>query len=348
MRVVLVRLSSLGDIIHSWPLAEGLRAAQPDMHLSWAVEAPFAPLVVGHPAVDAVIPVTTTRWRKHLLAARTRAEIAQLKGRFHELHPDITIDPQGVLKSALLTRWTRAPSRIGLAIPWRRERLIGLAYTSKLPGSSTHRHVVATNLELVRAVGGTPPSSPPNPDGSWLQRRLQDRTPPISANGPYAVLLPGAGHPTKVFSPAVLGQVCDAIFDAELEVIVPWGPGEEERAREVVAASGPGVRIAPPTDLEGLAVLLGRARVVVGGDTGPVHLAASFGVPTLGVYQVTDWRRNGPLGRAVEVVSAIEETEDGPTGSAWAQPTREITARDVIEGLHRLLAREKADPDSIG
>jgi heptosyltransferase-1 len=294
-----------------------------------------------------VIPVTTTRWRKHPLAARTRAAIAQLKGRFHELQPDLAIDSQGVLKSALVTRWTGAPSRIGLARPWRRERMIGFAYTARWAGSTTHRHVVATNLELVRAVGGTPPPSVPHPDGSWLLQRLADRTPPIPTDPPYAVLLPGAGHPTKALSPTVLGQLCDALTDTGIEPIVGWGPGEEERAREVVAAAGPGVRIAPPTDLEQLTVMLGRSRIVVGGDTGPVHLAASLGVPTLGIFKVTDWRRNGPLGSAVEVVSGVEEAAGGPRGSAWARPSREITARDVIEGLHRLLQRENAHPGSI-
>jgi heptosyltransferase-1 len=329
----------MGDIIHTWPLAEALRVAQPDMHLGWAVESPFIPIVEGHPAIDAVIPVATGRWRRRPFAATTRTEVAQLKGRFRELQPEIAIDSQGVLKSALLTRLTGAPARVGLARPWRRERLAGPAYTSTVPGCRSHRHVVATNLELARAAGGTPPSSPPAPDGSWLLQRLSHRPPPLPLEQPYAVLLPGAGHPRKVLPATDLGRVSDAIVDAGLEVVVAWGPGEERRAVAVESEAASGTRVAPATDLLELTLLLGGARLVVGGDTGPVHLAASLGVPTLGIYKVTDWRRNGPLGRSVEVVSGVDETDDAPTGSAWARPTRPVTAREVVEGVHRLLER---------
>ena len=137
MRVVLVRLSSLGDIVHTWPLAVAMRAARPEMHLTWVVEEPFRPLVEGHPAVDRVLTVTTRRWRRRPLAGRTRAEIAVLRGRFSELAPDLAIDSQGVLKSALITRCTGARKRIGLRRPWRREVLAGLAYTDTLAGGIT-------------------------------------------------------------------------------------------------------------------------------------------------------------------------------------------------------------------
>ena len=97
MRIVLVRLSALGDIVHTWPLAAALREASPDSHLTWVVEAPFAPLVDSHPAVDAVITTATRRWRRSPFSARTRAEVAALKSRFAELAPNLAIDSQGSL-----------------------------------------------------------------------------------------------------------------------------------------------------------------------------------------------------------------------------------------------------------
>ena len=97
MRIVLIRLSALGDIVHTWPLAAALRSAEPKAHLTWVVEEPLAPLVEGHPAVDAIVTVATGRWRKHPFSRSTRAEIAVFKTRLHELQPDLAIDAQGTL-----------------------------------------------------------------------------------------------------------------------------------------------------------------------------------------------------------------------------------------------------------
>jgi heptosyltransferase-1 len=333
MRVVLVRLSALGDIIHTWPLAEAIRQAEPSIHLTWVVESPFRPLVDGHPAVDSVITVRTGAWRRRPLAAQTRAEISLLKGSFHELQPSLAIDAQGLLKSALITRWTGAPRRAGLARPWRRELLAGIAYSEKVPGAPLGTHVAATNLELVRAVGIQPPDLTP-PDGRWL---LAPDEASAGPDGPYAVLLPGAGGAHKVMDVSTLAAVGRDLARTGFEVIVAWGPGEEERAEAVATLAGDGVRPAPPTDLLELAALMSRARVVIGGDTGPVHLAASLDVPTLGVFLASDWRRNGPLGSRTAVVTGAQELRDAPSGTARTRLDRAVGADEIISATRRLL-----------
>jgi lipopolysaccharide heptosyltransferase I len=335
--LVLVRLSALGDIIHTWPLAEALRSALPDLHLTWVVEQPFRTMVDGHPSVDGVITVATKRWRRRPLAARTRLEVALVKDSFLKLQPEIAVDPQGVLKSALITRWSGAPQRFGLARRWRRERIAGLAYTRTVAGSSRHRHVVASNLELVRAVGATPPPDIPAPDGSWLLDRLAGVPSPIPHERPYAVLLPGAGQTRKLLPVSTLSEIARRIAALGLEPVVVWGPGEQDRATAVVAAAGDRVTNAPPTDLEQLTVLLAGARIVIGGDTGPVHLAASLGVATVGVFTATDWRRNGPLGPRVAVVSGVAFPDRGPARSSRAISARLVTANEVATTAERLL-----------
>jgi len=338
MRVVLVRLSALGDIVHTWPLAEALRIEQPDMHLTWVVEEPFQPMVEGHPSVDNVITVATKRWRRQVLGRQTRAEIARLRGRFNELQPELTIDSQGVAKSAMIARLSGAPLRIGLARPWRRERLAGLAYTSTLHGSSSHRHVVATNLELVRAAGGNPPSEIQVPNGRWLRDRLSDRELPEPVAGPCVVLIPGAGWASKEIPVDTLAEVARGLAAPTLEVIVAWGPGERVRAEAVVGRAGSSARLAPRTDLCELVLLLSQARLVIGGDTGPVHLAASLGVPTLAVFTATDWQRNGPLGPRTDVISGTDTWCGGPSAAPHANPIRTITAVEVVDRAGELLA----------
>jgi heptosyltransferase-1 len=337
MRVVLVRLSALGDIVHTWPLAVALRRAQPEMHLTWVIEKPLLPLVDGHPAVDSVITVATKRWRRNIFSAETRSHIAILKTQLTEIQPDVVIDAQGVFKSALVAGLSGAETRVGLARPWRRERLAGVAYTSAIRGDPDHRHVVATNLQLVAAVGSRPPPSLPHPDGSWLLAKVADRTPVVPATPSFLALLPGTGRPEKIVPEADLIATARWSAAHDLPVVVLWGPGERDRAASIADAAGPAVELAPPTDLLDLARCLADARAVVGGDTGPVHLAASFGTPTLALFTATDWRRNGPLGARTEVVSGARLGNGGPTGSSRALKPGPVTADQIIAGLQRLL-----------
>lgn len=335
MRLVLVRLSALGDVVHTWPLAVAVRAARPDLHLTWVVEEPLRPLVEGHPAVDAVIGISSRRWRRHPFAATTRSEVAVLRSRLQELAPDLVVDVQGTLKSALVVRASRAPRRVGLARPWRREAVAGMAYTETVAGCRDRRHVVATNLELVRALGLEPPPETPAPDGRWLVARQPPEE--TAAVGRRAVLLPGAGAADKVLSVATLAEVAQRLAAHGLGVTVAWGPGEQERAAAVAAAAGDVATVAPPTDIPALARLLAGAALVVGADTGPVHLAASLGTPTVAVFLATDWRRNGPLGERVRVVAAAEPSNRGPTGSARARQVRMPAGAEIAEAAAALL-----------
>lgn len=336
MRLALIRLSAVGDIIHTWPLACALREAEPRCHLTWVVEEPFRPLVEGHPAVDAVLTTRTRQWRSRPWSNVTRAEIGMLKSAFHELRPEITIDPQGVLKSALVTRWTGAARRIGLARPWRRERLAAFAYTESTAGAAGRAHVAETNVEMVRALGLTPPGNA-LPDGAWLVQRVAGKRPGGPWGASYAVILPGSAGAHKVVSTDTLAEVSRGLTALGMDVVVAWGPGEEERARTVTGNAGAGVYLAPPTDLLELAALLDGAALVIGGDTGPCHLAASFGVPTVAVFLASDWRRNGPLGARTTVVSGAAEGPSGPSGSARLPSHRRVGAQEIIDAARDLI-----------
>jgi len=335
MRVILVRLSALGDVIHTWPLATALAAGLPDLHLTWVVEEPLLPLVEGHPAVDAVIPVGTRRWRRGPFSARTRAEVAVVRSRLRELSADVCVDAQGLLKSALVTRWTAAPDRVGFARPWRREVLAGWAYTRTVAGSRDDPHVVASNLALLRAFGLEPPRPAPDPDGRWLLGGASPAAP--DATSPYGVLLPGAGRADKVLPVSVLARAASHLAARGIVPVVGWGPGERERADEVVRVAAQPTRLAPPTDIRQLAGLLAAAAVVVGADTGPVHLAASLGAPTVAVHLATSPERNGPRGARVAVVSAVAPRRDGPSGAARARSAGPVELQRVLEAIDALL-----------
>ncbi len=329
MRVVLVRLSALGDIVHTWPLAESLKHHGIAHHLTWLVEAPLIPLVEGHPAVDAAIPVHTRSWRRRPFAEATRSELRNVLRALGPEKPEVCLDPQGVAKSALLTRLTGATRRIGLARPYRRELLAGLAYTECVPVPDHARHVVDWNLAFAAALGASSPDSPARPDGRWLLGENPPQRRPETA-----VLLPGAGHPAKILSIEELTDVARRLGERGLEVVVAWGPGERERAETIARLSGG--RPAPPTSIPELARLLAKAAIVIGADTGPVHLAASLGTPTVGVHLVTDPVRNAPCGPAVAVVNGAVPG-DGRRAAARTAMRRRPPPEEIVDRAIALL-----------
>lgn len=334
MRVVLVRLSALGDLVHTWPLATALRQALPQLHLTWVVEEPFRPMVEGHPAVDCVMTAATGRWRKSPFSRQTRTETASLQMKLREIHPDCALDPQGTLKSAWVTHLSGATDRVGLARPWRRELLARVAYTRCVDGDHDNPHVVASNLAMTRALG-IDAGDLQAPDGRWLLGRSASI--PETQSAPFSILLPGAGHPSKIMSSTVLGETASGLADRGQPALIAWGPGEKERAEEIVAASGDSSMLAPATTILELAHLLHKAALVVGGDTGPTHLAASLGTPTLGVFVATDWRRNGPLGDKSASMSVAKLASKVRPNRAKALGPGAPTSQEILHRCDELL-----------
>ncbi|MDD5564167.1 MAG: lipopolysaccharide heptosyltransferase I [Thermoanaerobaculaceae bacterium] len=327
MRIVLTRLSALGDIIHTWPLAEALAAGREPVELAWVVEEPFLPLVAPHPAVALAIPVATRRWRRHPAAVATRRELAGARAAVREFSPDLAIDPQGLVKSAVWAAFSRAPERLGLDRAHRRELLAGLCYTRTLAPPPQARHVVDINLSLLAAVGRPAPFGAA-PDGRFL---LLDAAAPGRGSAARVALLPATGGVGKAWpaeSFAALGRMAVA---AGFAPVVVWGPGEKALAEGIAAEAGRGVTLAPATSIPELAVLLSGCVAVVGGDTGPVHLAAALGVPTVAMFVATDPARNGPRGERVRILAATGVAAG--RGRARAAGGGEVRVEAAFEAL---------------
>jgi len=340
MRVILIRLSALGDIVHTWPLAHALREKDPNLHLSWIVEKSFRTLVEGHPSIDSVFETSTRSWRSSPFSSVTRHEIASLKTSLHELSPDIALDSQGTLKSAWVSRWTSAEKIVGLSRPWRREWPPGLLYDCRLPGSPKD-HVVDTNLALLRVLD--PTISPPalRPDGSWFLEKARRHHPDFPfPRQDYGLILPGAGREEKILPVSRLVEIAEGFSMRGLQPILAWGPGERERAEEIASRSP--ADIAPPTKLEELALLMSCARVVLGGDSGPLHLAASLNCPVLGIFLNTDPRRNGPLGPRVRIVDATRPRSRVRHSSSKARAGQLPDSHRILSLLDDLLDRPDA------
>ena len=327
MHILLTRLSALGDIVHTWPLADAITHGEGRVELAWVVEEPFLPLVKLHPAVTRAIPVATRRWRRRPFAASTRREISEARRLVREFAPEVALDSQGLCKSAIWGFLAGAEERVGLARSLRREALAGLCYTRTIAPPPGLRHVVDLNLSLVESLGLTAPYGA-SPDGTFLLRSVKP-----SEDPPAIALLPGTGGRRKTWPSERFAALARQIADRGLPVTVVWGPGQRELAESIVASAGPGVALAPATSLLELAALLARCAAVVGGDTGPVHLAASLGVPTVAIFVATDPERNGLRGPRVRVVAAARSGATG--GRARSGAMGEATVAEVVDALER-------------
>ena len=310
MRVVLTRLSAFGDIVHTWPLAAALGAAGHEV--GWVVEEELRQLVEGHPAVGRVFAVATRRWRRSPLSPATLFEVRECRRRIRCWGAAAVLDPQGLVKSALWGTLAGVPRRIGLHSSVRRERLAGLFYTETARPSPALAHVVDHNLSLLHPLG-LQHAVGAIPDGRFL---LAGRAP--ATRVPPVVVVAGTGRPDKAWPADRWSELAARLVAAGLPIVIAWGPGEEPLARAIAAGAGPGTKVAPPTSIGSLADLFAGAAVVVGGDTGPVHLAASLGVPTVGVFVATDARRTGPRGDSARIAAGTPPDVDAVERSVRA------------------------------
>lgn len=302
--ILVLRLSALGDIIHAVPAVNALRDANPEVSIGWLVEAPYAELVKLVAPVDEVFTVATKRWRRAKLEAGTRSEIASLGVRLQRFAwGQVSIDFQGLLKSSLFAVMAGASRRY--CFSWRaiREKPARLLGNRPVDVDQT-KHVVEWNMALAEGAGARPGA--PRFDLSRLPHDPTGALAPLMESGPI-VVFPGAGRPEKLWGAGRFRALADGLSrETGRRVVVAWGPGEESIAREIVA--GGGAEMAPPTDLRELAFVLRHAGAVVAGDTGPLHVAAAFDTPVVGLFGPTNPARNGPWGQLDRCVESWTTT----------------------------------------
>lgn len=316
-RILLVRLSAIGDCLHAAPVAAALRRAHPDAFIGWAIQEPAATLLRGHAGVD----------RFHLYPRRARGlgagldTLRRFRRELRSCRYDAALDVQGLTKSGLVAWWSGARHRIGFrGGPGMGSReLNALFLNRRFAVDLAVSHVVDRNLALLSASGLV---ADEHPAAEWRLPEYDEPGPlaflerhGLGAGG-YAVVSPGTIWRTKLWPPRRFAETVRRLGrERGLPVVVAWA-GEEERraAEEIVSAAGDGCRVllAPPTDLRELATLLRRAALFLGCDSGPAHLAAALNVPCVSVFGPTDPARNGPYGTRSAAVQLDERLDCQP------------------------------------
>lgn len=301
MKVLIVKVSALGDVIHALPVLPYLKSADPQVEIDWLVEESFAPLIDGHPLLRKVHRLRTKAWRRQGAAAGIGGALDMARSLRRERY-DVVLDLQGNSKSALFTILAGAPRRIGFDRHGVREWPNLLATNRKVTLRKADHHISDRSLAVARAAfpGGTEsPQAGPLPvtaEGrDTVERLLREFG---LANRKLVVLHYGTTWKTKLWPLDLWQDLAAALCEREgLQPVLTWGSEEERLAVEAIrdAAQGRAV-VWPRGSLTELTALLQRADVVVGGDTGPVHIAAAVGTPTVSIFRVTDATRTGPRG----------------------------------------------------
>jgi heptosyltransferase-1 len=342
-RLLVVRLGSMGDIIHTLPAVTAIRRAFPEASIGWIVEERWAELLCTlpeprsgprsprRPLVDRIHTVNTKTWRRSLFSTQTWEQIAAGLSELRAQRYEVAVDFQGAARSALLTRWSGAPTVYGFAQP--RENVASMLYSRQVIARGSH--IVEQNLSLAEAVASRPleVSKIEFPCDDAIEKQYEAR---LQESGDFALVNPGAGWGAKRWPAERYGEVARRLAEDGLKSLINFGPGEEPLMKAVESASE-GAAKGIACSLTELIALTRHARIFIGGDTGPMHLASALGVPVVAIFGPTNPARNGPFGtRSIVLRSRISPT----THSRRAQPDpgmMEISADEVVAAARELL-----------
>ena len=289
MSVLIIKTSSLGDVLHTLPAVTDAARLLPGIRFDWVVEEGFIEVPIWHAAVDTVIPVALRRWKHGFLHALRRGEPQATVKQLRKHRYDRIIDAQGLIKSAIISRFARG-RRYGLDRSSAREPLAARAYNQVFPVPRA-QHAVARVRQLFAAA---------------LEYAVPDTSPDYGIRERFAatprqsclVFLHGTTWPTKHWPDEYWVELAAMAAANGLQVKIPWGSATEQQRAEKIAAAHQGVEVLPRMGLGELAEVIAGASGVVGVDTGLVHLAAALGTPCVTLYGATDPGLIGTVGEA--------------------------------------------------
>jgi len=360
MRILIIKLTSIGDVIHTLPAVAFLRRALPQAHLTWVVDRRASAIIKDSTAIDEIIELDTRRWQRDFFTASTMLDIrTQLKNLRSSSAlngvgaSEIAIDFQGLMKSGLVAFASRAKIRIGFETPELREPPSKVLLTHQVK-TSEFGHVIEKNLALAHAATRYAEGESLNGEGisggqydfpiavSLEHERIVDSM-LDKQRLPFAIINPGGGWPTKLWSTERFAQLADWLWQEHgISSLITFGPGEENLARAVATNTQSGSARPIASTLKQFVALARRAALFVGCDTGPLHIAAACGTPIVGLYGPTSPERNGPFdSRDIAVGRDLWCRANCHRRSCWHWECMDISVDEIKEAVTNRLTVAK-------
>ncbi|MDK9718612.1 MAG: lipopolysaccharide heptosyltransferase I [Trichlorobacter sp.] len=350
MRILIIKTSSLGDIIHALPVLSYLRQAAPGAFIDWVVDEAFSDLVSGNPLVDRLLPVAFRRWKKAVFAGKTRHEVMAFITQLRQYQYDLVFDLQGNSKSGMVCWLARSRRKIGFDREHLQEKLNSFFTTEQVSFLPIDRNAVQRYLRIVSAPFALRPDGLPmhsdiatSADDDCFAGNVL-----AAVGSPVVLFHTGTTWQTKLWFDEGWLQLGQELLGryASATIVLSWGTDEErQRAEQLAAKLGSRTCLLPRLSLKQFAAVLKRCNLAIGGDTGPVHLAAAVGTATVSFYRCTDGLRNGPYGIQHAIIQSslpctvcmrkqCDQDEDC---------RRNITPTALFEAAERLLMQGKKD-----
>ncbi len=292
---MIVKLSSIGDIVHTLPSLAAIRRAFPDAEISWVAEERAAEILRGNPIIDNLIEVDTRSLRGGKVIEEILLDASEQLKAVRKYKYDVAVDFQGLLKSGMVARLSGAPRRWGFSRDILREPASRFLLTDTV-AVSKNAHVIAKNLALAAGALGieTPWPDLEFPIATSREHVNEAAELARQAGGEFAILNPGGGWVTRLWNPEKFGTLADRLWlEMGIVPVLTTGPDEDALAARVSASSTTGKLIHARVSLKGFYELAKLASIYIGGDTGPMHLAVAAKTPIVGLYGPTEWWRTG-------------------------------------------------------
>lgn len=341
-RVAIVKLSSIGDVVHALPVAVALKRSFAHLHITWIVEERCAEMVTGNPYVDEVFAIPGKAWRRAAWHPRSWSKLSSIVHRLRSYRFDLTIDLQGLLRSAIVAWLSGAPIRIGYH--WQREGAWLINRVVKRDPNSIH--VVQEYLDVARFLGArTEPVEfplwiPEEAEQQVAQALLQAGIPTGSG---FISINPSAGQPFKRWRTERWSELITQLYGRyRLPVVLVGGMADRPLSDDILArTSGRVVDMVGRTNLKELAAILRRSLLHICGDTGSAHISVALNVPVIGLYGPTNHRRTAPYGQEHRIIAH----KDRCPVCTSSRPRRKhsdcmelITVPEVMELVERTLS----------
>ena len=320
MKILIIKSSSMGDIIHALPVAHDIRRALPDARIDWVAEESFKDIPPLAPAVDKVHVTAFRRWRKNLFSADTRREVADLKKALQAEQYDLVLDIQGLMRSGLVARWTGVPS-VGYTRRTIREPLASFFYEKHLDLPESLGAVKRYRMAAAQALGYEI-----DPEHAVFGLKAQGRA-PLLVEGRSAAFAVNTSRDEKLWPEEHWTALGRALVEEGVTPILYWGGAKEEARCRRIAEAVPGAQVAPRARLSDVAAGLAQSELMVGVDTGLAHLAAAMGIPSVGIFVATP-------------TATLRLIGDGPAESLGGVD-QIPSVEDILAAAHRVTAQAK-------